>query len=119
MNASLMILELAVLVLGLGLLLLDLWTPAERKRFLGYGAALALALILAYSFYKFNFSTVQYAFGRSFIIDGLALFFKRFFLVAAIIVLLMAVEFSNRIETGISEYYGLLVFALAGMMIAA
>src|SRR2546430_17166600 len=34
-------------------------------------------------------------------------------------VLLMAVEFSNRIETAISEFYSLLVLALAGMMFAA
>src|SRR5437867_4371844 len=51
--------------------------------------------------------------------DGLALFFKRFFLVAAIIVLIMSVEFADRIPTGISEYYALLLFALSGMMFAA
>src|SRR5258708_4028868 len=119
MNASLMILEIAVLVLGLGLLLLDLWTPADHKRFLGYGAAVALACVLGYSFFKFDSSTVQFAFGHSFVMDGLALFFKRFFLLAAILVLLMAVEFSNRIETAISEFYSLLMLALAGMMFSA
>src|SRR5207244_4812219 len=49
----------------------------------------------------------------------LAFFFKRFFLLAAIIVLLMAVEFADRIEAGISEFYSLIVFALSGMMFAA
>jgi len=120
MNASLMILEIAVMVLGLGLLLLDLWTPPDRKRLLGYGAAVALALVLGYSFIKFGLGAApQTAFGHSYILDGLALFFKRFFLLAAIIVLLMAVEFSNRIESAISEFYSLVVFALAGMMFAA
>ena len=112
--------EIAVLLLGLGLLLLDLWTPPERKRWLGYGAALALAVVLAYSFFKFDSSTPpQFAFNHSYVLDGLSLFFKRFFLLAAIIVLLMAVEFSNRIETGITEYYSLIVLALSGMMFAA
>jgi NADH-quinone oxidoreductase subunit N len=54
-----------------------------------------------------------------YVIDGLALFFKRFFLVAAIIVTLMTVEFSDRIESGISEFYSLITFALMGMMFAA
>lgn len=54
-----------------------------------------------------------------FVSDGLALFFKRFFLLAAIIVLVMAAEFSNRIQSGISEFYSLVLFALAGMMFAA
>jgi NADH-quinone oxidoreductase subunit N len=54
-----------------------------------------------------------------YVLDGLALFFKRFFLLAAFLVLLIAVEFSDRIAAGISEYYALIVFALAGMMFAA
>ena len=119
MNASLMILEIAVMLLGLGLLLLDLWTPADHKRFLGYGAAAGLTIVLSYSLIKFDSGTVQFAFGHSYVLDGLALFFKRFFLLAAIMVLLMAVEFSNRLETGISEFYSLVVLALAGMMFAA
>ncbi len=120
MNPSLMILEIAVLVVGLGLLVLDLWTPPERKHFLGYGAALALVVVLGYSFFRFDLAAAPaFAFGRSYILDGLSLFFKRFFLLAAIMVLLMAVEFSNRIETAISEFYSLIVLALAGMMFAA
>src|SRR3989442_1715890 len=54
MNASLVILEIAVLVLGLGLLLLDLWTPPAQKRSLGYGAATALGVILIYSFFTLD-----------------------------------------------------------------
>ncbi|HEY0456987.1 MAG TPA: NADH-quinone oxidoreductase subunit N, partial [Verrucomicrobiae bacterium] len=124
MNASNMILEIAVLVLGLALLLIDLWTDAQHKRSLGYGAAAALAVILAFSFYRFSGMTVSFAMGPDashgpFMVDGLALFFKRFFLLSAIIVLLISVEFADRIETGISEFYSLLVFALAGMMFAA
>ena len=118
MNSHLLILEIAVLVLGLSLLLLDLWTPAEQKRVLGYGAALALLVILVYSF-TLDVSEIQYAFGQSYVLDGLALFFKRFFLLAAIIVLIISVEFADRIESGISEYYSIILFALSGMMFAA
>jgi NADH-quinone oxidoreductase subunit N len=116
---NLMILEIAVVVLGLAMLLVDLWTAPERKRFLGYGAAAALGLLLAYSFVKFDGSSPLYGFGGSYVIDGMALFFKRFFLGAAILVLLMCVEFSDRIEAGISEYYSIIIFALAGMLFAA
>src|SRR6058998_1674123 len=119
MNASLMILEMAVLVLGLAVLLIDLWTPGERKRFLGYGAAAGLGVILVFSFVKFSSGDTQIAFGGMYVLDGLALFFKRFFLLAAIIVTLMAVEFSDRIDAGISEFYSLITFALSGMMFAA
>jgi NADH-quinone oxidoreductase subunit N len=52
-------------------------------------------------------------------LDSLALCFKRFFLLAAVGVLVMAADFRDRIEAGIAEYYALILFALAGMMFAA
>ncbi len=101
------------------MLLADLWLPAERKRGLGYLAASGVGAILVCSFMSDAGETVQHAFGRMYVLDGTALFFKRFFLVATILVLLMAVEFSDRIQAGISEYYSLILFAAAGMMFAA
>ena len=53
------------------------------------------------------------------VLDGLALFFKRFFLLAALLVMLMAVEFSDQFHSGISEFYSLTLFALLGMLFAA
>ncbi len=118
MNSRFVILEIAVLALGLGILLADLWTPPADKRKLGWLAALILGLILAGSF-KLHGDAAQTAFNGMYVLDGLALFFKRFFLLAAIVVLVMSVEFADRIETGISEFYALLLFALAGMMFSA
>src|SRR6266852_5107362 len=118
MNYPLMMLEIEVVILGLGILLLDLWTPVEKKRDLGYLAAGLLGLILIGSF-KLDASTAEYAFGKMYVFDGLALYFKRFFLLSAVIVLIMSAEFADRIEAGISEFYALILFALAGMMFAA
>jgi len=120
MNYSLTILEMAVVLLGLGVLLADLWTPVEMKRQLGYAAAAALGLVLLLSFSRFvDPGSTATAFNGMYVQDSLALFFKRFFLAAAIIVLIMAVDFSDRIAAGISEYYALILFALSGMMFAA
>jgi NADH-quinone oxidoreductase subunit N len=118
MNYSLTILEIAVVLLGLGILLVDLWTPAPKKRQLGYAAAAVLGMILIRSFW-IEAPEPSYAFGGMYVMDALALFFKRFFLFAAIAVLIMSVEFADRIEAGIAEYYSLVLFALAGMMFAA
>jgi NADH-quinone oxidoreductase subunit N len=130
MNASLMSLEIAVVLLGLGFLLLDLWIAPAHKRKLGYFAAFAVCAVFAWSF-RFDTSftdregfsmaqvATEYAFNNSFALDPLSLFFKRFFLLAAVLVLIMAAEFADRIEAGISEYYSLVLFALSGMMFAA
>lgn len=120
MNLSLMSLEVCVVALGLIVLLADLWLPAERKRALGCAAAAALGLLLIINFTGCGSCSVQgTAFGGMFVQDSLSIFFKRFFLIAAILVLIMAVEFSDRIAAGISEYYSLIIFALAGMLFAA
>ncbi|MBP9902419.1 MAG: NADH-quinone oxidoreductase subunit N [Verrucomicrobia bacterium] len=124
MNLSLMSLEISVVALGLVVLLADLWLPVERKRALGYFAAVALALLFLNTFTSHCSCSLadglaSSASGGMFIQDGLSVFFKRFFLVAAVIVLVLAVEFSDRIATGVSEYYSLIVFALAGMLFAA
>jgi NADH-quinone oxidoreductase subunit N len=121
MNTLLLSHELFVLALGLTLLLVDLWLPVPAKRQLGYVAALGVGLILLYSLVAIQISPgeTQYAFGKMYALDGLALFFKRFFLLASLLVLLMSVEFADRIETGIAEFYALILFALAGMLFAA
>jgi len=113
--------EWLVIALGLGLLLVDLWVPHAAKPKLGYVAAGGLGVILVYSLIVFQIGAgePQYAFDQMYALDGLALFFKRFFLVATIAVLLMSVEFANQIETGIGEYYALILFALSGMLFAS
>ncbi len=121
MNLHLLSHELLVLALGLGLLLVDLWLPLSAKRKLGYVAALGVGLILLYSLCCARLPAgqpVQYAFGQMYALDGLALFFTRFFLLAALIVLLMSVEFADRITAGIAEFYALTLFALSGMLFA-
>src|ERR1035437_10176968 len=122
MNLPLLSHEFLVLVLALALLLVDLWLPLPAKRKLGYAAAIGVGLILLYSLFWVEIpisQPVQYAFGQMYALDDLALFFKRFFLLAALIVLLMSVEFADRIVSGIAEFYALILFALSGMLFAS
>ena len=109
-----MSLEIWVIALGLVLLLADFFVPAERRRHIGYAGIAALGVLLL-----MGFGGTGVAFGGAFVQDGLAIFFKRFFLVAAMLVLFMSAEFSDRLSAGITEYYSLIVFALAGMLFAA
>jgi len=120
MNVSLISLEICVVALGLVVLLADLWLPPERKRLLGYAAAAGLGLLLLASVSGYGNCGIEgEAFGRMYVQDALSIFFKRFFLLAAILVLLMSVEFADRIEAGIGEYYSLTLFALSGMLFAS
>jgi NADH-quinone oxidoreductase subunit N len=120
MNLSLISLEVCVITLGLVVLLADLWLPPERKKLLGYAAAAGLGFLLIINFTHLgNCTAPGEAFNGMFVQDALSIFFKRFFLLAAILVLLLIAEFSDRIAAGISEYYSLTLFALVGMLFAA
>jgi NADH-quinone oxidoreductase subunit N len=121
MNASLISLEISVIALGLVLMLADLFVPAERRRFVGYAAIAALGTLLLINLSgDGSCSQLGSAFNGSFVNDGLSLFFKRFFVIATILVLFIAAEFSDRLAEGsIAEYYSLIIFALAGMLFAA
>lgn len=117
---SLLIHEWLVIALALGLLLADLWAPVSARRKLGYLGALGLGAILFYSvlFVRLVPGEVFYGFAGMYALDGLALFFKRFFIAAAMIVLLLSVE-TPVSETAIAEYYALLLLALTGMLFAS
>ena len=112
-----MSLEIWVIILGVVLMLADFCITPERRRFLAYMAIAALGTLLLLNLG--DSVTTGTAFKGMFIEDSLAIFFKRFFLVAAILVLFMSAEFSDRIAGGITEYYSLIVFALSGMLFAA
>ena len=120
MNAHLATLEVCVIALGTILMLADFWMSAERKKFAGYAAVAALAGLLLISLGGDGVcSEFGTAFNGAFVQDALALFFKRLFIIAAILVLILSVEFSDHIAAGVAEYYSLIVFALAGMLFAA
>ncbi len=112
-----MSLEIWVIVLGVALMLADFCIAPERRRFLAYMAIAALGTLLLLNLG--DSVTTGTAFKGMFIEDSLAIFFKRFFLIAAMLVLFMSAEFSDRIAGGITEYYSLIIFALSGMLFAA
>lgn len=119
MNSSLATLEMCVIGIGLVLMLADLFVPVERRRFIAYAGIGALGVLLLTSFSGDGSCSIPgTAFNGEFINDGLSLFFKRFFILAAILVLFIAVEFADRLVAA-AEYYSLIVFALAGMLFAA
>ena len=99
-------------------MLADLWTPSAYKSWLGRVSAMGLAAILLGSF-AMEVTEPIAAFGGMYVLDGFALFFKRFFLIATALVLLMSSEYAKTFRNGTGEYMSLSLFALSGMMFAA
>jgi NADH-quinone oxidoreductase subunit N len=120
MNLAMISSELAVIGLALAVLVLDLWTPREFRHRLGYLAAAGLLVILLVNLCGASASApTATGFSDMFVQDGLALFFKRLFLAIGILVVLMGVEFRDRIPMGQGEFFAIVLVSLAGMMFAA
>jgi NADH-quinone oxidoreductase subunit N len=119
MNASLTTLEIWVILLGIVLMLADFFfdVAPERKKYLAYLGIAVLGVLLLTNLG--NDAVTGVAFNGAFVEDSLAIFFKRFFLLAGILVLFLASEFSDKISATVSEYYSLIIFALSGMLFAA
>jgi NADH-quinone oxidoreductase subunit N len=110
-------LECLLVAWGIIILLVDAFCPVKNTRTVGYMAAGFVAVALLYSFtlqpIDDTFFHGMYRF------DAFALYFKRLFLLALAMVLVMAADFSPRIESGVAEFYALLMFCATGMLIIA
>ncbi len=112
-----LLLDLALCALALLVFAADLIMPREEKRGLAHLACAGLVLILATSFVVDLRGT---AFGGVFVLDGLALWFKRIFLGAGALAVLVAAEPSERVfPRRQGEYYLLLLASLLGMSLLA
>ena len=110
-------LECLIAIWGILILLVDAFSPIPNKRMLGYMAAAFVAVALLYSFWLMPLEDTF--FNGMYRFDVFALYFKRLFLLALTMVLVMAAEFSPRIESGVVEFYALLMFCAVGMLLIA
>ena len=111
--------QLEALLVGLALvtLLSDAFWPTLNKRSMGLGLAALVTLVLFYSFTLSAETTTH--FHGMYRLDPLALYFKRLFLVATLMVLVMGSEFVERFESGVAEFYALVLLAATGMLLTA
>jgi NADH-quinone oxidoreductase subunit N len=120
MNLWLLGPEVVLVLLGLALLMMDGVVPTARRRLLGHASAAIVAVLFLYALSGHaGLTEPGYAFGRMFVLDGLSVFFKAVFLCAGVFVLLLAADMGDRLGSGVTEYFVLTLFALAGMLLAA
>ena len=108
------------LVTGLAFLVLtaDFFLRSERKHLLAYVAVVGLGGVLAFSL-VYLWQRDDSLYGGLVLIDGYALFFKAFFLVLGIVVVLMSLDYVKRHLSSQGEYYGILLFTIVAMMLLA
>ena len=118
MNFMLFLPEFLLTGVAFGVLGIDLFLSRERKSYLPWIALVGLVAVLVIS--------LSYMWGRNtdlydglFLIDNFSLFFKAFFLVLGVLVVLSSVDYVKKHLSHPGEYYGILMFSILGMMLMA
>ena len=108
------------LVTGLAFLVLsvDFVLRSERKHLLAYLAVAGLLGVLAFTLIDQR-DTEGSLYGGIIVVDGYTLFFKGFFLVLGVVVVLTSLDFVRRHLSHQGEYYGILLFTVVAMMLLA
>lgn len=115
MNYGSLIIEILTALVGLGLLTMGLVVPREQRKGIGFFAVFALVIIFVISLFTGG-KTVS-LFNGLYVIDALSIFFKQLFLIAAILVVAMSIDYSDKLQENKGEFFALMVFALLGMMV--
>lgn len=110
-------LDALLVVWGIIVLLIDAFRPFPDRKLMGYLVALFVSVAFLYSFLVQP--VPQTFFHGMYRLDPFALYFKRLFLGALAIVCVMTTEYIDRLETGVAEFYALVLFCAAGMLIIA
>lgn len=99
------------------LLLVDLAIPKHRKGITALLAAVGLAISLVLVVTQIG--QHQLAYNRMAVVDGFAVFLNILFLLAGIAAVAIAPDYLRRLKLERGEYYPLLLFSVAGMMLMA
>ncbi len=112
------ILPLIVLVAWATLLILvDLVIPPDRKSITVLLSALGLVISLVLLFVPLQ--RQQEAFNRMVVVDGFAVFLSVIFLGSGLVAIALSYDYLKRMKIDRSEYYILMLFSIAGMMLMA
>jgi NADH-quinone oxidoreductase subunit N len=108
---------LALVVWALVVLLVDLWIPAEKKFITALLSTAGLAISLGLSLSQFGH--VGLGFNNMAILDGFSSIMSILFLASGIAGIALAHDYLKRNQAERGEYYVLLLFSIAGMMLMA
>ncbi len=119
-------LEIAVVVLGVVILMVEAFAERIDKRVFAVASIIGLVLILIASFFLSPAPAASATgFWSFYATDPLAIFFKRFALVATILVLIMMIDYAPLVrqsihgataQAGLGEFFALPLFTCAGLM---
>lgn len=109
--------ELTLVFVGLILMMLDL---IVKKKEVVAAVGIVGTLVALYGTFKlYGFNEPQVSFAKMFVLDGYANFFKLIFYLNILLTICISIKYMAIEKSSYGEYYALLMFSTAGMMIMA
>jgi len=117
-NLHLLLPEFLLATLAFGVFGLDLVLTRERKHLLGWVSVAGLIGLLALSL-ALLWGKELTLYGGLFHVDSYSLFFKAFFLLVGVFIILSSMGFVKKHLSHPGEYYGIILFSILGMQVMA
>jgi NADH-quinone oxidoreductase subunit N len=114
----LMLPEILLTTAALGLMVWDLYLPRDKKGLLGWASMGVCAALLVVTFLP-GVREGGVGLAGSFVVDPLAIFFKRAFCVTGFLVFLISRENVDSLKQGHGEFHVLSLLALLGMFLCS
>ena len=110
--------EFLMATLAIGVLTVDFFLPPGRKNLLGVMSIVGMLAVLAFTIpFLQGRDTTLYA--GIFLVDSFSLFFKAFFLILGMGMVLISMEYVRRHLSHPGEYYALVILSVLAMMLMA
>ncbi len=116
MNPGLLAPEITLVVSAVVIILMDLFL--ERKGALPWISLLGLVVAAGFTLMLWH-GGASSGFNGMLVVDGMALFFKFLFIIAAGLVILSSTDYAARFHRFRGEYYALILLSATGMMLMA
>ena len=117
-NFWLFIPEFTITALAFGVIGADLFLARENKKYLPWISSIGLIVVLGIAL-NHLLGKQENLYGGLFLIDDFSMFFKVFFLILGLLVVLISSEYVKNHIKHPGEYYGILIFSILAMMLMA
>ncbi|MFQ5451747.1 MAG: NADH-quinone oxidoreductase subunit N [Nitrospinaceae bacterium] len=107
---------LVLTVFAGGVLILDLF-GGRNKTLLVFVSLVGLLVTTVSAFAKYNLPV--YSFNDGYVVDHLSIFFTVIFTMSSALAILISIDFNEREDIRIGEYYSLILFCTVGMILLA
>ena len=108
---------LLLVIFASSILLIDVFAESKNNRYLGYLTSFLLTIVLFFIYRDFHIIDSVALFNNSIIIDKFGMIFSAIFVMSGILTALGSIDYLEKNDIAIGEFYALLMLSISGMIL--